>query len=107
MKLLDQVRRLALETERCYVRWIEHFIRFHKTAEGFRHPNTMGAEEVERFLTFLAVQRHVSARTQNLAFAAVLALVPKLPFGNAVREAPVSRLTPRPQPPRPFCTSLL
>ncbi len=77
MKLLDEVRhvarlrRLALETERCYVRWIEQYIRFHKTPEGFRHPNTMGAAEVERFLTFLAVQRRVSASTQNQAFAAV------------------------------------
>jgi integron integrase len=80
VKLLDEVRhvarlrRLALPTERCYVRWIEHYIRFHKTAEGFRHPNTMNAEEVERFLTFLAVQRHVSASTQNQAFAALLFL---------------------------------
>lgn len=80
MKLLDEVRhvarlrRLALETERCYVRWIEQYIRFHKTAEGFRHPNTMGAEEVERFLTFLAVQRRVSASTQSQAFAALLFL---------------------------------
>ena len=62
------------ETERCYVRWIEQYIRFHKTAEGFRHPNTMGAPEVERFLTFLAVQRRVSASTQNQAFSALLFL---------------------------------
>jgi Phage integrase, N-terminal SAM-like domain len=61
VKLLDEVdhvarlRRLALPTERCYVRWIEHYIRFHKTAEGFRHPNTMNADEVERFLTFLGL----------------------------------------------------
>ena len=53
MKLLDEVRnvarlrRLALETERCYARWIEQYIRFHKTADGFRHPNAMGADEVE------------------------------------------------------------
>ena len=62
MKLLEEVRqvarlrRLALETERCYARWIEQYIRFHKTAAGFRHPNAMGADEVEGFLTFLAVQ---------------------------------------------------
>jgi integron integrase len=80
VNLLDQVRhvarlrRLALETERCYVRWIEQYIRFHKTANGFRHPNTMGAEDVERFLAFLAVQRRVSASTQNQAFAALLFL---------------------------------
>ena len=65
---------LSARTERCYVRWVEQYIRFHKTAEGFRHPNTMGAAEVERFLTFLAVQRRVSASTQNQALAALLFL---------------------------------
>jgi hypothetical protein len=85
VKLLDPVRpvarlrRLALETERCYVRWVEQYIRFHKTAEGFRHPNEMGAEEIERFLTFLAVQRRVSASTQNQAFAALLLLCRAVP----------------------------
>jgi integron integrase len=80
VKLLDEVRhvarlrRLALETERCYVRWIEQYIRFHKRPDGFRHPNTMGAPDVKRFLTFLAVQRRVSASTQNQAFAALLVL---------------------------------
>jgi integron integrase len=80
VKLLDEVRhvarrrRLALETERCYVRWVEQYVRFHKTPAGFRHPNTLGAEEVERFLTFLAAQRRVSASTQNQAFSALLFL---------------------------------
>ncbi len=56
MKLLDQVRqqarlrRLSLRTEGC-VRWAEQFIRFHKGPDGFRHPNTLGGPEVERFLT--------------------------------------------------------
>ena len=52
VKLLDQfrhvacLRRRALETERCYARWVEQYIRFHKTAEGFRRPNTIGAAGV-------------------------------------------------------------
>jgi hypothetical protein len=77
VKLLEQVRhvarlrRLALPTERCYVRWVEQYIRYHKTASGFRHPATLGAEDVERFLTGLAVQRRGSASTQNQAFAAL------------------------------------
>jgi hypothetical protein len=63
VKLLDEVRRVArlrrfaLETERCYARWIEQFIRFHKSPAGFRRPNAMGADEIERFLSHLAVQR--------------------------------------------------
>ncbi len=41
-------------------RWL---IRFH----GLRHPREMGAPEVEAFLTYLAVERKVSASTQNHA----------------------------------------
>jgi hypothetical protein len=61
MKLLDQVREVArvrhhaLSTERSYVHWIERYIRFH----GIRHPNAIGAPEVERFLTHLATTRHM------------------------------------------------
>jgi site-specific recombinase XerD len=80
MKLLEQVRqtlrvkRFAYRTEQCYVRWIEQFVRFHKTGDSWRHPATLGAAEVEQFLTYLAVQRHVSASTQNQALAALLFL---------------------------------
>jgi hypothetical protein len=61
-------------TEQCYLRWIEQYIRFHRTAEGFRHPGTLGGPEVESFLTYLAVQRHVSASTQTQALSALLFL---------------------------------
>src|SRR5579862_8574244 len=76
MKLLDQLRHLArakhfsYRTEQCYAHWAERYIRFH----GIRHPNTMGAPEVEAFLTHLAVQGHVAASTQNQALAALLFL---------------------------------
>lgn len=80
MKLLEQVRqtlrvkRYSYRTEQCYLRWIEQYIRFHKTAEGFRHPTSLGAAEVEGFLTHLAVERHISASTQNQALSALLFL---------------------------------
>ncbi len=80
MKLLEQVRnclrvkRYSYRTEQCYVRWISPYIHFHKTAEGFRHPATLGAAEVERFLTYLAIERRVSASTQNQALGALLFL---------------------------------
>jgi integron integrase len=80
MRLLEQVRQTlrvkhySYRTEQCYLRWIEQFIRFHKTDEGFRHPALLGGAEVEGFLTHLAVQRHVSASTQNQALAALLFL---------------------------------
>jgi len=76
MKLLDRVRHsvrakhFSYRTEKVYVYWIERFIRYH----GIRHPDTMGAPEVEAFLTHLAVDGRVAASTQNQALAALLFL---------------------------------
>jgi integron integrase len=75
-KLLDQVREkirllhYSYKTEQAYVEWIKRFIFFHNK----RHPNEMGAAEVEKFLTYLAIERRVSASTQNQAMHAVLFL---------------------------------
>jgi integron integrase len=75
-RLLDQahqvlrVRHYARSTEECYVDWITRFILFHHK----RHPRDMGAAEVEQFLTHLAVERHVSASTQNQALNALVFL---------------------------------
>jgi integron integrase len=75
-KLLDQVRAVlrtrhySCRTEKTYIEWILQFIRFH----DIKHPNKMGAAEVEAFLTHLAVERNVAASTQNQALAALLFL---------------------------------
>lgn len=75
-KLLDQLRaktrllHYSKRTEDAYADWAKQFILFHHT----RHPQEMGAEEVETFLTHLAVDRRVSASTQNQAFSALLFL---------------------------------
>lgn len=52
------------------MRWVRQFIIFH----GKRHPNRWGAEEIRAFLSHLATEPHVSASTQNQAFAALLFL---------------------------------
>lgn len=75
-RLLDEVRRrmrvkhYSLRTEGVYLGWIKRFI----LANGKRHPRTMGAEEVERFLTMLATRGNVAANTQNQALSALLFL---------------------------------
>src|SRR5262250_2718054 len=75
-RLLDRVREAirlkhySIRTEQAYVDWIRRFIRFH----GKRHPATLGAPEVESFLTDLAVARNVAAPTQNQAKSALLFL---------------------------------
>jgi len=80
MKLLDQVtavlrrKHYALATEKTYKHWIKAFLRFHRSADGWRHPAEMGAAEIEAFLTYLAVERRVAAATQNQALNALVFL---------------------------------
>jgi integron integrase len=75
-KLLDRVRwhlrakHYSIRTEHAYVDWIRRFILFH----GKRHPSEMGEKEISQFLSHLAVEKNVSASTQNQAFSAVLFL---------------------------------
>lgn len=75
-RLLDQVhdairtRHMSLRTEEAYVHWIRRYIMFHRK----RHPAEMGPAEITQFLTTLAVERQVSASTQNQALAALLFL---------------------------------
>ena len=68
LRLVLRVRHYSRRTEDCYVHWARRFILFHRT----RHPRTMGAAEVEQFLTHLAVDGHVSASSQNQALNALL-----------------------------------
>jgi integron integrase len=84
-KLLDRVREAirlrhySRRTEDAYVRWVTRFVRFH----GLRHPDELGAEEIEEFLSHLAVRRKVAASTQNQALNALVFLyrhVLKAPF---------------------------
>ncbi|MBI3264832.1 MAG: integron integrase, partial [Acidobacteria bacterium] len=53
-----------------YVDWIRRYIVFHDK----KHPSTMGAPEIARFLSWLATARRVSSSTQNQALSAVLFL---------------------------------
>lgn len=75
-KLLDVVREhlrtkhMALKTEKSYIGWIRQYLRFH----GYKHPRELGVDGVRAFLTHLAVERNVSASTQNQSLAALLFL---------------------------------
>ncbi len=76
LRLIDQTRNVlrlhhySIRTEENYIQWIKRFIFFHNK----RHPKEMGEKEVSAFLTHLAVDKHVSASTQNQALSAVLFL---------------------------------
>jgi integron integrase len=79
-KLLDQVRGVirtlhySIRTEEAYVDWTRRFILFHRK----RHPKEMGKDEIESFLSHLAVEGRVSASTQSQAKAALLFLYQKV-----------------------------
>ena len=75
-KLLDIVRdkirakHYSLSTEKTYLHWIKCYILFHNK----KHPIDMGKDEIEQYLTSLAVKNRVSPTTQNQAFSAILFL---------------------------------
>jgi integron integrase len=84
-RFLDQVRNacrvkhLAYRTEQAYVAWVKRFILFHNK----RHPRELGPAEVRAFLTHLAVNRRVSASTQNQALNAIVFM-----YRDVVRREP-------------------
>jgi integron integrase len=100
-KLLDQVRgkirlkHYSIRTEQAYVDWIKRFI----LHNGKKHPNELGAEEVEAFLTHLAVEGRVAASTQNQAKSALLFLYrevlgDELPWLDNVEQAKAPKRLP-------------
>jgi integron integrase len=100
-RLLDRVRNkirlkhYSIRTEKAYVDWVRRYVHFH----GLRHPETLGAEAVEGFLTHLAVDDNVAASTQNQAKSALLFLYKEvlgitLPWLDGVASAKQSRRLP-------------
>lgn len=63
-------RHYSVRTEKACVAWTRRYIPFH----GKRHPAEMGAPEVTRILTSLAVDGNVAASTQNQTLSALLFL---------------------------------
>ena len=60
--LLDRMRRIiwtrhySYRTEKSYLGWARRYILFHSK----QHPSGLGKEEIEAFLSHLAVDRHVA-----------------------------------------------
>lgn len=87
-------RHYSRRTEQSYCRWVRRFILFHHLC----HPAEMGEAEVNAFLTYLAVERHVSVSTQTQALSALLFLYRHVlghklgDFGDLVRARASRRL---------------
>ncbi len=75
-KLLDQlsdqlrIKHYSLRTEHSYTSWARQYILFHNK----RHPRDMGANEINAFISHLALEKKVAASTQNQALSAILFL---------------------------------
>ena len=74
-RLLEQMRRAirvrhySLRTEEAYLAWVRRFFSFTR-----RHPRELSADEINAFLTHLAVHGRVAASTQRQALSAILFL---------------------------------
>ena len=86
-RLREQVRNVirvnhySVRTEKSYWYWIRYFIRFHH----MKHPRDMGPQEVNQFLTWLAVHRNVASATQDQALNSLVFLYDKVldqPLGD-------------------------
>ncbi|MBZ0226696.1 MAG: integron integrase [Comamonas sp.] len=95
MRIHLRTRHDSIRTEQAYLDWARRFILYHNK----RPPQEMGAREVEAFLSHLAVDRQVSASTQNQAKAAILylyrqVLAVELPWLDEVVQAKRPRRLP-------------
>jgi integron integrase len=63
-----QVRHYSPKTLKAYTQWVRHFQTFTRS----KNPASLSSADVREFLTSLAVDRKVSASTQNQAFNALL-----------------------------------
>ena len=65
-----RLRHYSMRTEEVYLNWIKRFIQFHNN----RQPQEMGVEEIQQFLSHLAISKNVSASTQNQSLCALVFL---------------------------------
>jgi integron integrase len=74
-KLLDRmrselrVRHYSIRTEEAYTAWVRRYLAFHH-----RHPRELDGDDLNRFLTHLAVDGRVAVSTQRQALSAILFL---------------------------------
>lgn len=106
-KLLDQVRitlrtnHYSKKTEEAYLKWVREFIFYNNK----QHPNDLDKTHIEKFLSHLAVDRHVSASTQNQALCAIVYLYKNVLEKDFGWLNDVTRATKRPKIPVVFTKS--
>lgn len=81
LRAFIRARNLAYKTEKTYIHWTKRFIRFHDR----RHPTELDSQDIERFLSHLAVQGNASVNTQRTALNALIFLYREF-LGIAVED---------------------
>ncbi len=82
-----RLRNYSPRTEQAYVSWVLRFVRYHR----LQHPARLGRDDIQRFLTYLAVERRVAPSTLSQALAALLFL-----YRDVIRR-PIEDLGPIPR----------
>ena len=78
-RFIHQVRKnlrnkgYSYQTEKTYIHWIKRFILFHKK----QHPENLGADHINQYLSHLGIERHCSPATQRIALNALIYLYRK------------------------------
>jgi integron integrase len=92
LRLMDQVKEVlryhhyAYRTEQSYCQWILRYIRFYNKI----HPKNLNSNDIERFLSHLALKREVSVSTQRQALNALIFLyreVLDIPLDKKIQPA--------------------
>ena len=68
MKNILRLRHRSLSTERTYMYWLRSFYKHLKGTS----PYELASSDVRNFMSYLAVEKRISASTQNQAFNAIL-----------------------------------
>jgi integron integrase len=93
-KLFDRIhttfrlKHFSLKTEKSYLYYIKDYLRYHQ----MRPPRELGVDEIRQYLIHLAVEKHVAASTQNIAFSSLLflykqVLIVDLPYIDNIERA--------------------
>jgi hypothetical protein len=95
MKRSMRLKHYSYSTERTYLDWATRFFRYVQTTKGDSGP--VVSDDIKQYLSHLAINRRVSASTQNQAFNALLFLFRDVlgqdvgNLGNTVRAKRGSR----------------
>lgn len=70
LRLFIRKQGLSYSTEKTYIYWVVYYIRFH----NLQHPEDLNDKDIESFLSYLSIERHVAPATQRTALNALVFL---------------------------------